>query len=261
MAAKRLGQEDWTRALRKIYEVMGESPTETSRGELAETIGEPVRALQSLLAVGREVGIFEHQYVRHPSGQGRASRYRVIVPIDEAIRRLDKFGWDNISSYKGDGVQALRYPRDVVALAAEREAGELRASTGPEAESPFSALRPLKYNESHGLVEAAKQYRERVAFVDAEIERFREKGIRIDRSAFKVARDARLEVISLTLPYVESLEKQVENLTSKVNRVGDVAELRRQLEETQGALRRCQERRKAEVSAEVLAAQERANRE
>lgn len=257
MAAKRLGQAEWSRTLGKLYSLLGDKEVTTSRSELATAIDEPIRNVQVLLAVLRHLGVMEHSYVRHESGQGRASRYRFVVPQQDAEVILDKFGWENITSYK----EETRPRRERVAVASPRDGGELKAVAGPDRPSPFALLRPLKYSESAAQVEAAKQYRERVSFIEQQLETFREKGIKVDRSAFKVDRDPRLDAISLALPYIEGLEKQVENLSANLKRSGDIPALRKQLEETQVALKRCQEARKAEVSAKVIAEQQRNLRE
>lgn len=257
MAAKRLGRAEWTRTLGKLYDLMGRSETTTSRSELAAATDEPIRSIQVLLAVLRHLGIVEHSYARHESGQGRSSKYRFVVPQDEAETILGKFGWENITAFK----EEARPSRARVAVASPSDNGALRATAGPDGESPFSALRPLKYNESAAQIEAARQYRDRVSFIEQQLAEFRERGIKVDPRAFKIDRDARLDAITLTLPYIDSLEKQIENLTSNLKRSGDVPALRKQLEETQIALKRCQESRKAEVSAKVLKAQEAASRD
>lgn len=257
MAAKRLGKAEWNRTLAKLYDLIGQRETTTSRSELAAATDEPIRNIQVLLAVMRHLGVIEHSYSRHPSGQGRASHYRFVVPRDEAEMILDRFGWENISAYKED-----ESPRErKVAVASPRDGGELRAVAGPDRETPFSMLRPLKYNESAAQVEAARQYRERVSFIEAQLEEFRSRGIKVDRSAFKIDRDTRLDALTLALPYIDSLEKQVENLTANMKRSGDVPALRKQLEETQVALKRCQDSRRAEVSQRVLREQDQASRD
>lgn len=256
MAAKRLGKAEWTRTLGKLYSLMGQSETTTSRSELAAATDEPIRNIQVLLAVLRHLGVLEHSYSRHESGQGRASQYRLAAPYEEAERALDRFGWENITSFK-DG----RDVRPKVALASPRDGGPTKAIAGPDQPSPFSVLRPLKYNESAAQVEAARQYRDRVSFIEEQLDAFRQRGIKVDMSAFKIERDARLDALTLALPYIDSLEKQVENLSANLKRSGDVPALRKQLEETQVALRRCQEARKSEVSAKVLRAQEQLSRD
>lgn len=248
MAARRLGRSEWLRTIKKLYDLIGQSEVTTSRSELATALDEPVRNIQVLLAVFRHLGIMEHSYVAHQGGRGRASRYRLVLPMNETEMILDKFGWENITTFKEDETPR----RHRVAVASPRDGGDLRATSGPEAPSPMDTLRPLRFNESAAQVEAARQYLAKVSFVDEQIAEFKSRGIRIDRSAFKIQRDSVLDAITLVLPYVNSLEKQIETLKKNLHAAGDISVVRKQLEETQIALKRCQEARKAEVSARVL---------
>ena len=260
MVAHRLDKGDWTRILSKIYTLLDKGSMETSRAELASTIDEPVRAIQSLLAVCRHLGIFELTYVRHASGIGRASRYDVKLSYEQAVEKLEGFGWDEIVGWTADGTP-LRLPGDRVALARDGDGGELRAVVGTDGESPFTVLRPLRFNEAQALVEATRQYLDRIAFVDAQVIAARERGIKVDRSAFKVARDTRMDHIALVLPFIEGLEKQVANLGARLAKSGDVGELRDKLQQTEIELRRCREARCATVSAEVLRDQQTLDRQ
>lgn len=248
MAALR--ESDWKAMLTKLYEHMGmDQPVATSRAELAEATGLPIRSLQSLLAVTRHLGIVEMKYEQHPSGKGRASIYKIVEPYEQAVTRLATFGYENILRYRSEEA-----PR--VALAPDQDQGELRAVAGEDAESPFAALRPLKYNESQAQIEAARQYRDRMAFVEQQISVFTERGIKVDRRAFRLVRDRRLETLTLVLPYVESLERQVENLGKRSGVSTD--DLRRQNNELQaevqrlsGENRRLQDRVKSLLSETV----------
>lgn len=252
MAARALDKRDWDTLLRKVYDHWGDQPSTTSRGELAEQLHEPVRALQSLLAVMRHVGIAEQGYQRHPSGRGRASIYRLVVPYEEAVARLETFGYSQIRSFKQQSED------DGVALASD--GGAVRAIAGPDRSSPFEVLRPLRRDESHAQVEAARRYRDRMSFIEGEVRRFEDMGIKVKPGAFKFVRDVALEYIVPVLPYIESLEKENANL-ARQHEVGVASDdMRQQYQQLHAENQRLRSRVKDLVSQNATLRDELARR-
>jgi hypothetical protein len=92
------------------------------------------------------------------------------------------------------------------------EGEELVAVAGPERESPFTALRGMRKDESKALVEAARQYANKGKFLEDKIAELRAEGFEVAEGALTIKRDERLEAVALAVPYVESLERLNERL-------------------------------------------------
>ena len=72
--------------------------------------------------------------------------------------------------------------------------------------------------EGEALIEAARQYEGREAFIKEELKRFAEMGITIDESAIKVEKDPVLEAVSSLVPMFDRMDRlidrQAESLSS-----------------------------------------------
>lgn len=79
-----------------------------------------------------------------------------------------------------------------------------------EPESPFAEIRPLRKDEPYALVQAARQYEGTKDFIDEEVKRFAEHGIKFDPSVIGLPRDERLEAIVLVLPVIDRFEREAD---------------------------------------------------
>jgi hypothetical protein len=88
----------------------------------------------------------------------------------------------------------------------------------------FEVLRPMLKDEPKALIEAARQYMERRAFLVEKAEEFKRHGLDLDLTPYR-GTDDRFEHISLVLPYVTALERANEKL-SKVTTGGGADRLK-----------------------------------
>lgn len=86
--------------------------------------------------------------------------------------------------------------------------GEQVAVIGQDRPNPFKVLSPLRKDEAHALVEAARQYRDRELFIEQQEKLFAEHGIKLNAGAIELDRDERLETVGLVLGYIERLETE-----------------------------------------------------
>lgn len=147
-------------------------------------------------------------------------------------------------------------PPDEVTLASD-EREETRAIVGPsENTSPFEVLRPLRKDEHAALIEATRQYASRKAEFAKTIDGLRKMGIEIDDAkldkAVRFPSDARLDALSEILPYVERLERTVENLTRQL---ADARTQAKDYAEVKQAYERLKIQFQRKVAEQVAAAQ------
>lgn len=177
-------------------------------------------------------GFLDFRYVGMPPGTptpGKITLWTLHGSKEEAVAQL-KESWERPKNNEPAEVERTipggddRYTdpedyrtqddEDRVALAkSERE--ETRAIAGPEPASPFAVLRSLRKDESGALVEAARQYAGRMKLVETKLAELEAAGIHIDVSAVKLDKDDRLESISLVLPYINSMESTLHNLSEQ----------------------------------------------
>lgn len=206
-----------------LYDLLGVE-TEQRGGNLffGETIGAHPSTVNHVTLFLKKNGFLTFRYVGMPPGSttpGKITLWTLHGTKEDAVAAL-KASWGKQGVKKQPVSEAAPAPRpekidEPVALAPEKSSEVTRAIAGPEPESPFAVLRSLRKDESGALVEAARQYANRMKLVETKLAELAEAGIHVDVSAIKLDKDERLEVISLVLPYINSLESALHNLSEQ----------------------------------------------
>jgi CDC6, C terminal winged helix domain len=234
-----LGKQEKRRILYTLMEQLfgvGKEVRDFSARELAETIDYPGMAqdrVKDYLQEMEEMGIISrrYEYGSKSSGMSVGRHYHMTILMDkeEALAILDIADREELRKFhvaQMVGVKkaldtktakAAKVDTDKTAVRYEKDE-PVEAIAGPEAQSAFEALRPLRKDEPRALIEAARQYRDRTHGINSKIEDViataKELGISINESALResvpVETDDRLETICLILPYIDELERVVE---------------------------------------------------
>lgn len=219
------------RLLEKMYATweVGETAEWMGIRKAVEMFEEPEGMIANALIVLDDLGILKRE-LTYPGFQKQKSDWTLLIPKHEAMQRLTEWHREVAMSptylkYPKHKTQTrapkeeATAPEERVAVAAKpaSEGQELVAVAGPDAESPFAALRALRKDESKALVAAARQYADKGKFLEAKIAELRSEGFEIAEGALSLKRDERLEQIAYTLPYIDALERENERLLSQVN--------------------------------------------
>jgi phosphopantetheinyl transferase (holo-ACP synthase) len=225
----------WEQVIRDLAHLLGyKQPQTTRREHIAAAVGIKVHALDVLVRQLRDIGALEVVAV---SGGMRESG----VPIRNQQYTLNKTAEDILVLGKKRGIKwgqrvsgKIEKTAEIVRVPASRLDDPILAEVGllvrapvapPTPPTPFAALRPLKRDEAKALVEAARQYEQRMAFVLEEVEKFRQHGLTLDPAVVGLPRDERLESVIPVLDYVSRIERENERLQSYANsKVRDEAE-------------------------------------
>lgn len=218
----------------RLVEILGlNAPTKTSRDAIALQLGISASSLDRITYPIQEAGFL----LRHYTNQGRnivkgdGSGQRESTPIKASVWTLTA---DAPTILKHARAQGWLWGRRVspmfqrVSLPAATEArpggGVIRGTVGgglyvspagPEAESPFSVLQPLKRDEAAAMIEAARQYVKRDAFIDEEIARFKAYGLALNRDSIGAPKDEVLAHVGLVVDYVSRLERENDRLQAR----------------------------------------------
>jgi hypothetical protein len=193
----------------------------------------------------------EYRVSKKPSGVsvagGRAYYYTLAMPKEEAQDLVNKKFAKDLADAEATFFASLvpaaskrsktmkqRYQEETVpikpstdlAVRVDRDQ-PVEAIAGPDKPNPFAALAPLRKDESYALVEAARQYNQRDTKVNERIEgllrQAKEFGLTVDETALRnsitIARDERLETVSLVLPYIGMVESQLANYQEQNERL------------------------------------------
>jgi hypothetical protein len=135
----------------------------------------------------------------------------------------------------------------------------VEAIAGPDAPSPFESLRAIRKDDVQALIEAAKQYANRKDAVRQSFANLEKLGIKIDMdkamSAVEFSENPYLEGVSILLPYLSTLEAQInQSNTWKV----EVSTLRREKGQLQDLFNREKEanKRLSERMAQMTASRQ-----
>lgn len=264
--------------LEQTYTLLGDKPNVgVSYGKIAETIGIPGWRFINLKTLMEEQGILRTEInynVAHEGNRqmGRQSTWQLMVPIEEAKRRIIKWeakgeSWEyekrpgyvpkfptkknrpevlpeTAAEYADTRVispmtQTVSEEPPVTIAKTEKE--ETRAIAGPEPDKTFAALASLRKDEPMALIEAARQYASRQSAVEKEYQSLVTMGLRVDKDMFlksiELPKDEFLEAISLVLPLVTSLQNQNDYLLNQLNtardKIKDYAEVKHSYERLQ----------------------------
>ncbi len=285
---------DWDTYLRKFLSVYQPGvERRSSREAIAKEAGIPGSAVGNLQVVLQHIGALDMRYGPNPEPDakfGKATYTTVVFTHDEIMAEMKRQGLDftvntmkKLAKESGRSQQYRnqRYRRGIETVtdkstyvprsptaALDLKLGPQEMSVPPKnPDSPMEVLRPLLKDEPKALIEAARQYRERSAFIREKVEEFERHGLKLDPASIGVPEDPRMEIILLVLPYVEALEKSNERLskTGVQVRVDDENErkLRGQIAELQREKRMAAEaaermlREQKNKHAEALRQQER----
>lgn len=240
------------RALDALYDLMtvGEEYQDFTDSKLGMLIDVPGGTVKDYTHKFGELGILQRrmEYGTKTNGlvPGRHFHWTLLIPKDDAERLLTMTDEEEVKRFhenytnglklsadKRRGVPQKRQEDHPVAITTGSNATTttvvrvendqpVEAISGPDKPNPFSALRPLRKDESYAMVEAARQYRDRsgkiTERIDALVTQAKELGMTIDeealRSSIVLDTDERMEHILLVMPYIESLERSLERMTT-----------------------------------------------
>ena len=251
--------------LEKTYALLGDKPNVgVAYQKVADAISVPGWRMVNLKTLMEEQGILrtEINYNAIVDGKrtmGRQSTWQLIVPIEEAKRRIIKwekkgYSWEYekrpgyVAKFPVKNKVAKPEPEVLVETAAEyienrvttwpnfeeppvtiakTEKEETRAIAGPEPEKAFAALASLRKDEPMALVEATRQYASRQTAVEQQYQSLVTMGLQVDKEKFlssiSLPKDDLLEAISLVLPLINTLENKNEHLLVQLNAARDKA--------------------------------------
>lgn len=181
---------------------------------------------------GLKLITYRSEYGALPNGGQKVYMTR-FVELDEGMTTIYKH-FDAGRSYSyfesgqpGGGPIIPRSKADRIAQANARQAElaetapvtiarsdreEVRAIAGPEPEKPMESLREIRKDEPEALIEAARQYTNRGAAVQAKMRELADLGVTVDADmlakAIHFEVDERLETIAAILPLIDRLERQ-----------------------------------------------------
>lgn len=232
--------ENEERLLAKLYDLMkvGETNEWMSIRKAVELFEMPEGTISNSLIVFDDLGILKRE-ISWPDFQKQKVDWTLLVDRKEAEQRLAtwhekvrmsptylKFPKhevqprsSTVAKREERQAEQPREERPQVAVATKpaTEGQELVASAGPEAESPFAALRSMRKDESKALIEAARQYANKGKFLEDKIEELRREGFEVAPGALSIKRDERLEAVALAVPYVDALERENTRLLNQMN--------------------------------------------
>lgn len=178
-----------------------------------------------------KLGLLRTEVVHEGGGRGqypvaRASQH-LLVDVEAGAKTIGtwfaKGGYLKVDSKNNrrllsERAASVPINTETVAIRTDDEDRPVEAVVGPDAPSPFEALRELRKNEPGALVAAARQYAHRQDFVLERLTEIEQLGVKIDRDkimkAIHLDRDDEFEGIVKVLPYIDELEaraKQAEN--------------------------------------------------
>lgn len=227
-------REKFPHVLDKLYELIGENTPISGlnyRDAARQHIGIADTMLSRLIIDMERAGTFSRSYKTRPhlgtvhGSGGKISTWILPLPKAEALARQKAF-WDANpvgTVYGRKSSSITRVPvkpvvvNDVSVTIGMDKHGEMHeAIVGPEARSPFEALRSERKDESSALVEAARQYVDRRNVIRRAFAEMEKQGITVDWSQMdkvvSVETDDRLESVAALLPYITTLEKRIERL-------------------------------------------------
>lgn len=269
--------------LDKTYELLGDQPhIGVSYAKVADAISVPTWRMINLKTLMESEGILRTSIEYNPmvGGKrimGRQSTWQLVVPIEEAKRRIiewDKKGlsweYEKRPDYVAKAPVKYKSPRpEIIPMTAveysatveeeppvtiaKTEKEETRAIAGPEPQKAFAALASLRKDEPAALVEAARQYANRQTAVEQQYQTLVTMGLQVDKEAFlasiSLPKDDLLDAISLVLPLITTLQNKNESLLAQLNAARDKT---KDYAEVKHAYERLQKRWNERVAEKVM---------
>jgi hypothetical protein len=217
---------DYRTALTQMVELCGlGDEVKTSTNQVAESLEVRPGIVGRLRTFSERVGGLVVRYGANynPDGslQGRSAHWRFIHDADWMIKRAeDIWGFETFDSHEIDKKMPKNGEPNVRSGGGAKTKNTMGTNdaqkTSPQDQTQIQA-EVAKVRTAvaapEALVEAINQYRNRAAFVDAEIAKFEAMGIEIDRSAIKM--DI-IDNYEFAIPLVELIEK----LQGAIERMG-----------------------------------------
>lgn len=206
---------------------------ETSTDRCASALGVSEKAVADLRKVAARVGGLEARYVGGPKGKGGRNSYWTFTHDAKWIEDefMKQFGLQ-LRSYDIDKrMRPVRQP-SVTEFAPDAEGVLTPLKQIPETQIA-QQLRPLRKSEPEALIEAARQYMGREAFIKEELERFAKMGITIDESAIKVEKDPVLEAISGLVGFIDNQKAAIDRQAEALDKLQKTGAITRKTEQLQ----------------------------
>ncbi len=239
VTAQRRSQAEQDDAMRKLFTLLPKGEKiRTSVKEMAAILDVTPSFMQDINVALDFIGAKVTSFGGHPSGKGKVAFWTRVMDFQEAREALTEKGID-FSSHGRERINALRaeagnphplykappvtpevaqQPEKVIQGTTEE--GTRMAIAGPDAprtlhESLVEVRREVAQPEA--LLAAVRQYAARDQFIEQEVKRFAEMGIELKPETLKVRKDPRMEAVLPLLPYVDSLERKVQNFAKRID--------------------------------------------
>lgn len=211
---------------------------QTSAEDIAKKIGYPTSHVQTLRTFTARIGALKVRYVAAGQGnriQGRHAFWTFVHDAEWVIAKAKGLG---IVPFDRKHIVQLM-PTDP----SRKKPGPPKAKAVPIIEAPpeevtklRQELRKVRKSEEEALIEAARQYVGREAFITEELERFEAMGITIDASAIHFEKDEKLETAAILVAYIDRLKGAIERQNALLEATHDSRGLELKLKEKQAAL-------------------------
>lgn len=202
---------------------------QTSTRICAEDIGVSKSVVGDIRKVAERVGGMTGRYEGGPKGKGGRKAYWIFHHDAEWIKAqaMEQFGI-RLNSYDIEH----KMPKDPRWEKRQKEEEQKQAAQAVTDDEKVPAtqeevpdtqiaqqLRSLRKSEPEALIEAARQYMGREAFIKEELKRFADMGITIDESAIKVEKDPVLEATSGLVEYIDALNAREARLRATIEKL------------------------------------------
>ena len=198
--------------------------TRTNTKDLAASIDASESVVSRLRTFAERVGglqiRFEGNYVDGKL-RGRSSHWRFIHDADWMVKRAsDIWGFEGLDNHELDHKMPKNGEPNVRSSGGPRVTKSVGKATTPAREEETQIQAEMKkvraqIAEPEALIEAINQYRNREAFIEAEIARFHDMGIEIDRSAIKYEPNDAYEQMIPLVEFIEKLQGAIERMGAK----------------------------------------------
>lgn len=241
MLTSKFDRERALEILPKMKDLFGNDSLDTNYRDLADALETPAGSLLRIKGDFVEAGVVvirngqkPSRKTGHNSGGGRASWWSMPHDVATSKAMLEDYWWKNdpknkrttsarvvatsvIEAPAAEARQAFEVP---IPVAVRKENGEeIEAIAGPDVKPDWKEqLSTYKRTqlEDEALVEAAKQYHDRMKILRTKLDELAALGVHINPDSIQYDVDDRLEAISSVVPYIRGLENKLAILRSQL---------------------------------------------